>query len=179
MGYYKISEFASLIGVSSTTLRSWETKGWLVPHHRSPSGYRFYSEGQLQHYLQSGHHVKTLSISSIEYKTLPGEKSSASPDSLGFTELSGYSYADRVLIRDSSDSTEEWLSFKEFITILPRLYQEFELSKQCSRIDDLLNLSYASLLRLSKGEERPPEEWNGYENAWYYFKAGVFLLYLV
>lgn len=179
MGYYKISEFASLIGVSSTTLRSWETKGWLVPHHRSPSGYRFYSEGQLQQYLQSGHCVKTLSISSIECKTLPGEKSLVSSGSLEFSDLQGYSYVDRVLIRDSSDSTEEWLSFKEFITNLPKLYQEFELVPQCSRVGDLLNLSYASLLRLSSGEEQPPEEWSGYENAWYYFKAGIFLLYLV
>lgn len=49
--YYKISEFARLIGVSSATLRSWDERGLLHPHHVSPSGYRYYSYRQLQDYL--------------------------------------------------------------------------------------------------------------------------------
>lgn len=49
--FYKISEFAKLVGVTPTTLREWERRGWLLPHHRSPSGYRFYSDEQLQRYL--------------------------------------------------------------------------------------------------------------------------------
>ena len=48
MRYYRISEFARLVGVSSATLRVWEKVGKLVPHHKTPSGYRIYSEDQLQ-----------------------------------------------------------------------------------------------------------------------------------
>lgn len=51
MGYLKTSEFASLIGVSATTVRSWEQRGWLTPHHRSPSGYRYYTQDQVNKYL--------------------------------------------------------------------------------------------------------------------------------
>lgn len=52
--FYKIGEFARLIGVSSATLRVWDEKGLLKPHHTSPSGYRYYSEEQLKEYLSSG-----------------------------------------------------------------------------------------------------------------------------
>lgn len=48
MKYYKIGEFADLVGVSQNTLRSWEDKGLLIPHHRSPTGYRMYSEEQVK-----------------------------------------------------------------------------------------------------------------------------------
>lgn len=49
--FYKIGEFARLIGVTSATLRSWDEKGLLRPHHVSPSGYRYYSAQQLRDYL--------------------------------------------------------------------------------------------------------------------------------
>ena len=49
--FLKIGEFASRIGVTTTTLREWEKRGWLVPHHRSPSGYRYYSEEQVKQVL--------------------------------------------------------------------------------------------------------------------------------
>lgn len=49
--YYKIGEFARLIGVSCVTLRTWDEKGILKPHHVSPSGYRYYSDTQLKEYL--------------------------------------------------------------------------------------------------------------------------------
>lgn len=49
--FLKIGEFASRIGVTPTTLREWEKRGWLVPHHRSPSGYRYYSEEQVKQVL--------------------------------------------------------------------------------------------------------------------------------
>lgn len=52
--FYKISEFARLIGVSTVTLRAWERRGWLVPHHKSPSGYRYYSNKQVEEYLKNG-----------------------------------------------------------------------------------------------------------------------------
>ena len=49
--FLKIGEFASRIGATTTTLREWEKRGWLVPHHRSPSGYRYYSEEQVKQVL--------------------------------------------------------------------------------------------------------------------------------
>lgn len=52
--FYMAGEFAKLIGISSVTLRKWDKKGWLKPHHRSPSGYRYYSEVQLSDYLNNG-----------------------------------------------------------------------------------------------------------------------------
>ena len=52
--YLKISEFSQRIGVSPVTLRAWERRGWLLPHHRSPSGYRYYTEEQVQQYISRG-----------------------------------------------------------------------------------------------------------------------------
>lgn len=49
--FYKVGEFARRIGVSAVTLRSWDERGLLRPHHVSPSGYRYYSAQQLQEYL--------------------------------------------------------------------------------------------------------------------------------
>lgn len=49
--FLKIGEFAELIGVSTVTLRKWEDRGWLVPHHRSPSGYRYYTPSQANEVL--------------------------------------------------------------------------------------------------------------------------------
>lgn len=44
--FYKIGDFAKKIGVSASTLRNWEQRGWLMPHHVTPSGYRYYSQEQ-------------------------------------------------------------------------------------------------------------------------------------
>lgn len=51
MKYYSIKEFASLIGKSAQTLRNWEKSGALIPNHKSPNGYRYYTEDQLNAYL--------------------------------------------------------------------------------------------------------------------------------
>lgn len=51
MTFYKAGEFAKLIGVTSTTLRNWDRQNLLKPHHRTPSGYRCYSQDQLNEYL--------------------------------------------------------------------------------------------------------------------------------
>lgn len=60
--FYKIGEFARLIGVSSATLRAWDDRGLLRPHHISPSGYRYYSTQQLRDYL-SGERVSESAVS--------------------------------------------------------------------------------------------------------------------
>ena len=49
--FYKISEFAEKVGVTAVTLRNWERKGLLLPHHVSPTGYRYYTDKQLEDLL--------------------------------------------------------------------------------------------------------------------------------
>ena len=51
--YYKTGDFARMIGITSVTLRKWEKQGKLEPHHKSPTGYRYYSEQQLHDYLSN------------------------------------------------------------------------------------------------------------------------------
>jgi predicted site-specific integrase-resolvase len=51
MEYYGIGKFAELIGVTEQSLRNWDKTGRLKPHHVGESGYRYYSQEQLYHYL--------------------------------------------------------------------------------------------------------------------------------
>ena len=51
MKYYSIGEFSKAIGVTQQTLRNWDKIGKLKPHHVAKSGYRYYSQQQLQYYL--------------------------------------------------------------------------------------------------------------------------------
>lgn len=60
--YYPINKFARIIGVTSQTLRNWENSGKLVPHHRSDSNYRYYSEEQLQQILGEKRDKQKLTI---------------------------------------------------------------------------------------------------------------------
>ena len=46
--YLKISEFADRVGVTPVTVRNWEKRGWIEPHHRTPSGYRYYTKEQAE-----------------------------------------------------------------------------------------------------------------------------------
>ena len=50
--YYSIHEFSKMLGVSAQTLRNWDNKGKLHPHYTTASGYRYYSEEQLQKVLK-------------------------------------------------------------------------------------------------------------------------------
>lgn len=49
--YYSIGEFAKLIDKNPQTLREWDKKGIFKPHHVAPTGYRYYSQEQLNHFL--------------------------------------------------------------------------------------------------------------------------------
>ena len=51
MKYYSIGQFAERIGKTEQTLRNWDKKGMLKPHHVTESGYRYYSQEQLNHFL--------------------------------------------------------------------------------------------------------------------------------
>jgi predicted site-specific integrase-resolvase len=51
LNYYSIGEFAKLIGKTEQTLRNWDKNNTLKPHHIAPSGYRYYSQEQLNHFL--------------------------------------------------------------------------------------------------------------------------------
>lgn len=52
MKYYSIAEFSKLIDKSAQTLRNWESRGILIPHHKTDSGYRYYSQEQLDAYFK-------------------------------------------------------------------------------------------------------------------------------
>ena len=52
--YYSIHEFSKILGVSAQTLRNWDKNGKLHPHHTTASGYRYYSQEQLNKVL----HIK-------------------------------------------------------------------------------------------------------------------------
>lgn len=45
--YYSINKFSKILGISVQTLRNWDKKGKLHPHHTSSNGYRYYSHEQL------------------------------------------------------------------------------------------------------------------------------------
>lgn len=49
--YYSVGDFAKFIGKNPQTLREWDKKGLLKPHHVSPTGYIYYSQEQLNHFL--------------------------------------------------------------------------------------------------------------------------------
>ena len=49
--YYSIHKFSKMIGVSAQTLRNWDANGKLHPHHTTASGYRYYSDEQLNQVL--------------------------------------------------------------------------------------------------------------------------------
>ncbi len=51
MKYYSIGQFAKLIGKTNQTLRNWDKNNILKPHHITESGYRYYSQEQLNHFL--------------------------------------------------------------------------------------------------------------------------------
>ncbi|MFS1510983.1 IS607 family transposase [Chengkuizengella sp. SCS-71B] len=51
MKYYSIGQFAKLIGKTKDTLRNWDKQGKFKPDHVSVSGYRYYSQEQLNHFL--------------------------------------------------------------------------------------------------------------------------------
>ncbi|KFM95627.1 merR regulatory family protein [Bacillus clarus] len=51
MKYYTIGKFANLIGKTTQTLRNWDKAGTFKPHHVTESGYRYYSQEQLNHFL--------------------------------------------------------------------------------------------------------------------------------
>ncbi len=51
MKYYSIGEFAKAIGKTTKTLRNWDKNGKLKPARVEDTGYRYYSEEQLNHFL--------------------------------------------------------------------------------------------------------------------------------
>lgn len=51
MKYYSIGKFAKLIDKTEQILRNWDKKDILKPHHVTKSGYRYYSQQQLNYFL--------------------------------------------------------------------------------------------------------------------------------
>lgn len=59
MEYYSIGKFAKKIGKSIPTLRIWDQKGILKPHHITEGGHRMYSEEQMHQVLRTSQTHKT------------------------------------------------------------------------------------------------------------------------
>ena len=51
MKYYSIGNFAKAIGKTTKTLRNWDKSGTLKPIRVESTGYRYYSQEQLNHFL--------------------------------------------------------------------------------------------------------------------------------
>jgi len=51
MRYYSIAETSKMLNVTAQTLRNWDKSGRLKPHHTTDSGYRYYSQEQLNRVL--------------------------------------------------------------------------------------------------------------------------------
>lgn len=49
--YYSIGEFAKAIGKTTKTLRNWDKAGILKPARVEPTGYRYYSQEQLNQFF--------------------------------------------------------------------------------------------------------------------------------
>lgn len=62
MKYYSIGEFAGLIGKTQQTLRNWDKSGYLKPAYVAPSGFRYYSEIQLNQILGINKIVKSKKV---------------------------------------------------------------------------------------------------------------------
>ena len=60
MRYFTINKFSKIVGVTPQTLRNWDKVGKLKPHHTTESGYRYYSEEQLNQVLKIKSKPKTV-----------------------------------------------------------------------------------------------------------------------
>ena len=49
--YYSIRKACEMLGVTAQTMRNWDKSGKLHPHHVTKSGYRYYSEEQLNSFI--------------------------------------------------------------------------------------------------------------------------------
>ena len=61
--YYSINKFSKILGVSAQTLRNWDKKGKLHPHHTSSNGYRYYSHEQLNQVMNVKPNLDRIVIS--------------------------------------------------------------------------------------------------------------------
>lgn len=67
---YSINKFSKLVNVTPQTLRNWHKSGRLIPFKFSGNGYRYYSEEQLQQFLN----VKTINKIVIGYCRVSSNK---------------------------------------------------------------------------------------------------------
>lgn len=58
MKYYSIGGFANKIGKTVQTLRNWDNKGILKPHHITAGGTRYYSQEQLNHFYRGNRRTR-------------------------------------------------------------------------------------------------------------------------
>ena len=62
MQIFAIGKVSKMIGVTAKTLREWDRLGKLKPHHVSDSGYRYYSQAQVNELLRKKEPVKRVVV---------------------------------------------------------------------------------------------------------------------
>lgn len=67
MKFYSIGQFSKQIGKTEQTLRNWDKNGTLRPHHITKSGYRYYSQEQLDHFFGLKNNKKPIQRKVIGY----------------------------------------------------------------------------------------------------------------
>lgn len=72
--YYTIGEFGELIGKSSQTLRVWDKKNILKPDHVTESGYRYYSQEQVNHFFGFKNTKEKVSAKIVGYCRVSSSK---------------------------------------------------------------------------------------------------------
>lgn len=67
MGLYLTTpQFAKQVGVSKNTVINWERQGFIVPHHVSPTGRRYYSHEQVESVLAGKTKCVAIGVDSEE-----------------------------------------------------------------------------------------------------------------
>lgn len=74
MKLYKITEFAQLINRTPQTLRKWDKKGVLKPNRKTERGDRFYTEEQLNYFLDKQQIMEVKKRKTIGYCRVSSNK---------------------------------------------------------------------------------------------------------
>lgn len=130
--YYTAGEIAKISGVSSRTIRYYDSKGLLQPVDYSESGYRYYDTSSFET-LQKILMFKFLGFSLEQIK-----------------DLIQNDQRDRFVMKQSLENQKELLQKKR--TEIDRLLEAVEVAKTCNEVEDWDNLIL--LLNLLSDEKK-------------------------
>ena len=105
MKVFTSGQTADFLGVNQETLRNWEKSGKFLPHHKSASGYKYYTQEQIQDFLKKRNGGNEKSNTSVEVVAAMPEKNDV--DTVIFGGNSDTETIDMVFLPDKSDSSDE------------------------------------------------------------------------